>query len=589
SDKVVRDFKFSAKGEQECGVVNHGSSDFCNYEAQVSETWVPDVQFIEASCYLDPEYIQKTYDKRLFKPTEITPFDDIICEAKLRVNPHLPQFTTKPKLKGELLTLDEKGNWSVLITETKDFMNYIGTNYSVKIGPFNPLLTEQMTPTYDFDVYQWKIKGWYKEAFKEGFNIMGIEGFGWAPNQETLNKLVTNSRVYSNNIRFFVSVFEEKSNNLSRDFSTYNCVHIWGKEDADFSFGIIALSSAKFSPRGIVWMAIEIKKQAIDFISPFREYPQTFSYYADLATVAEEDFVFDTEFLKKLEYFISAPDLKKVTEMSSCSSDYYILISGGEKHYSGYVRYVQQNVVNLNVDRSHSFYATLLHEFGHSFVKLEDEYSFEEIGKISRLPNLGLIRFFVNQFGISGKNCRLEPNWGNYGNYLIPCGIYSFNKRPSLNSLMNSPNKVPFLNVVSCGYILQKMGKCSNINSCWEMCANPDWNTLKSEQQFCGEYLFNPLTQKCCSNRANNQDYLFPDKGCCGEPGNQIGFDSSTEECCIKEGIGSTGEACCGEEGKQISYSPSSQKCCPDGSVIDLKGDCTDKNQNILLVPIIDV
>ncbi len=46
---------------------------------------------------------------------------------------------------------------------------------------------------------------------------------------------------------------------------------------------------------------------------------------------------------------------------------------------------------------------------------------------------------------------------------------------------------VPNLNVISCGYSLKALGKCSSLIDCWEQCMNPNWNTIKPECNFCLE------------------------------------------------------------------------------------------------------
>jgi hypothetical protein len=56
--------------------------------------------------YLDPKYIVDTERYRGFTPDKITPFDDIICKAPI-------EFVGA---SGRLLTVDDSGEWDMLIT-----------------------------------------------------------------------------------------------------------------------------------------------------------------------------------------------------------------------------------------------------------------------------------------------------------------------------------------------------------------------------------------------------------------------------------------------------------------------------------------
>lgn len=378
---------------------------------------------IKVNLALNPEYIKKTKKERKFTPTndKITGFDDIVCEARVSTSEDL-------SLQARLITRDKKTNQDVIISS--GFLVYSRDEGDVRI-------------------YNWKIKGW---------------PYGWA-GDEIMEKIIENE-----NVRCEVDLGGEKIK--SEEIETSNCVRLWGDEkQAVLPFSIVNMrgKSTKLSPYEIVRFGEITYKNGFHAIDPFKSYKEKFAYYADLVEHDDEVYsVYSGFYDPENKKFFGDWQFRQVPKDSACENA-RLYVFHNSRTYSAYSKkYAKIIFVNYLSALSAGYDKIgniILHETGHAFCGLDDEYM---LFGSKKFPKDNLLR----------KNCAQIPYWKNYGERnLVGCFVYKNFYKPSQYSIMHtfpSPYDNKF-NVVSCGYCLKEIKEdLSPIILNFQKCMNYD-------------------------------------------------------------------------------------------------------------------
>ena len=454
---------------EECDDGNTDNGDGCNDKC-LSE-------YIGLGIAMDYNYIIETQKKRAFRPNykKITPFDDINCILKVRESKN-PRDKT---YEGRFYLVDSKGN-----------QEYIqGTN---------------LLSRYTFaknggglDYYVWRIKGWPT---------------GWGPGAVNMTKLVNEGSV-------ICSANVGGKTNFSRPLRPETCVHITGPDDANFKI----VNSFGDSVRGSSYWVFEKGMRntlGLMRVDPFRQYPQKFAHYVDLKS--HDDSGWKTYRGGNRTYFNHSSKLpkgesawKQVVNKSTCDFKGKQYNFYSDRTYSGYtIR--GQPVVFMDSSKNNQ---TTLHETGHNFCYINDEYPFSSkkvfykgnkncVQNISFIAPLG----FVAPLGITGSVAPLFELYGGAGfnNSGKGCSFGLGFNVPSEQSIMNHYWKAPKFNVISCGYCLGKIiNKTldSDLGNNFGACMNNKWNTIKPGDQSC-------FSHKDCATDGNSGCSYCNDNKC---------------------------------------------------------------------------
>ncbi|MBU4086947.1 MAG: hypothetical protein KKB21_05220, partial [Nanoarchaeota archaeon] len=416
----------------------------------------------EVSLKLDPEYISKTKEERYFtpKPTEITPFDDVVCELETDDDSDFGDLVGRLLIKG----LDV---WKTVKTEVE---------VSSDVLKFSRIEERGGKSYY---IYSWKISGWPNGWTTRDLHIAWI---GEYP--------VTCS----------INVGEEVKE--SNSVKTSSCVHLWGPDGsvyddsgdpggmpgemtylpADFRIvymyngyswlddnsgwhGVPSVDATGDNPewrtssqfKKFVALGIGNHLDGFNNVDPFKTYEEKFAHYVDLKNVYIGVTMGGNSGSWSLFPSSCLSPSKEVIY-----SDQFNFDAGGMTQRNSPIIYMSLKSIEKTspVFAIMSPFVILLHEMGHSFSSLEDEYIYPE---------------GTGPEGHGTRNCRLE------GEYLFPEGkkqggidylFYPFGDssegcmssspyRPSQNSLMRGTASAALsiykFNVVSCGYLVQKI------------------------------------------------------------------------------------------------------------------------------------
>jgi len=434
----------------------------------------------KVELYLASDYIKETQQTRLFTPSldKATAFDDISC--KLIVD------------KDEALAIKD-------LAITVKFID--GAGNVVQSG---------------------NVLGKFIVGDK-GYFTAGIGGWangrapGIAKDNEALEKLIKNPKLTCEiTVEGYAPV---KSDALLLS----NCVHLWGSDGATGAnsgdpggllgevipaakFGIVIMGgeSMKFVSNKVILLGELNRKEGFEKTSPFREYNKELSYYADLA---EHD---DTSWPLKggvsLDPQKNAFDFEAydyVQTKSSCkgvtgSSDYYIFYNN--RTYAGYTQFNQPAIFINPTDTREVFLArTAVHEFGHAFGGLDDEYNYSRQIK----DEWSWSEFKFKRIGPGEKNCVKKPvneiynngyyynskAYGDtiYNNNGAGCYIYNGFFTPSERSIMGggmSYVSAAQFNVISCYFLVRKLdNSLFPYQEGLDACMDAGWNTIKPDAE----------------------------------------------------------------------------------------------------------
>ncbi len=386
---------------------------------------------------LDEDYKQKTEKERMFIPKEISPFDDIVCETKILNKKDAPPWR---RTKGYISTNDgTKRNPDGTFNDT-----FVTDGWFECINC--PLSDDELTQDQTY-TYQMKIKGWPA---------------GWPTSNDIMEELIKNKR-------FKCGVYEIIDDNGELRESCVQplnlCVRLWGKDNA-IKIANLRGKSADMSAKEIVSKGIEVMDNGFNSIDPFKTYKERFAHNADLTSY--NDFAWESSdesgYVKFNDKYYTRIPLTSQCEGARIYNFFNGLTYAGYTKTNSKVNFINHRML-FRMETGSSIGA--VHETGHAFCGLLDEYLYADAKKASA--------GFLGLFPFQGwKNCVKNPDvFGIYGDktYGDGCDRFLNFSRPSLNSIMrfnNEPLGSNF-NVISCGYCAKKI-KGGSINSNWNNC-----------------------------------------------------------------------------------------------------------------------
>jgi len=207
-------------------------------------------------------------------------------------------------------------------------------------------------------------------------------------------------------------------------------VHISGKDLAVINvlyYRDASLSNSEMSAQQLVFKSERIASLGFNEISPFREYKEKFSHYAELEQGACKKDEKILGFLKNI--FKQLPPDRAGEALPGSKTAY----------------------INFNTAKD---FTTAIHETGHSFCRLDDEYIVDS----SSIPS-------------ENTNCRKSNFWpAEFGNQIKGCTNNDF-FRSTENSIMNKDYLSQEFNIVSCGYCLREINfRQKPIEDYWKSC-----------------------------------------------------------------------------------------------------------------------
>jgi hypothetical protein len=356
-----------------------------------------DYSTTSVALYLDPEYIEKTVKERLFRPKEpFTPFDDIICEARVSGN-----IDVKADLKGEL------------VSPTKKLIS----------GDLKYVKTEENGEK----VYQWKIQGWPN---------------GWTPDGELMKTIIKEQKV---GCKVTVNNKTEESG-----FSEVGlCVRLWGKDEASFAFVNTMTESAKKSPQWLVKIGMEVKDSGFHKIDPFDTYKIKFNHSVDLAEQNDKDWAlakttnnYASEVLENLGLKLAESSYCKQAGLYFIYTDKGVGFDGGYHAPGANTVIIKSSIQDKHPELADRLPVLVVHETGHYF-GLDDEYVYTLIAPKMKRTNC---------------STSLPPDFLPFGRIYFGCSTPTgFGIRSSKNSIMRSTKTENRFNVWSCAYLLEKI------------------------------------------------------------------------------------------------------------------------------------
>ncbi len=409
----------------------------------------PSVESAVYKVYLtfNETYVEKTKEDRLFRPKEITPFENIVCELKTNA-PGVSVIGERGEIAGKLIAVEN------------------GKEIIVKQGIVKKTHLTVNEGGEKFYIYRWYINGWPD---------------GITQDQELMEKVIENQ-----NLKCVVGGCGPGGceGDLVHDLvvegekiKTSNCVHLWGPDDSDLNYGLpfkvfyIRGKSLDTSPFWFVTNRIRDYEEGFHKIDPFAQFPEKFSHYLDLK---EYNDMYWKEGPEKMPEDLSCKGIPRLSVHYSTSSPVSL----------GFVFFTSKKKIYLNpllcskVGRKPSY--VLMHEVGHAFCHLVDEYEYHFGGQVE-IPESVIFPLL--------PNCAQFPYWDEYGDdfwkgcliHGTPVTAKNF-YRPSKLSIMNElktttpiPKDSKKFNVVSCGYCLKEIKEdLSPTISNWKECCNMD-------------------------------------------------------------------------------------------------------------------
>jgi hypothetical protein len=403
--------------------------------------------YFTVSATYDDSYVQDTILRRKFDPRQersITPIDDI----KIKISKPCGAFNDPVPTKIYIVS----GTESILVADTKLSKASDGTlSYTLRGFPMGWIpasvgglerLTNQMAQGNAV-----KIKVVTQQSILKGPEL-------------TSSELVERSAEYT--------VIQPKSGLCARVFGKgeQRIIHMIGAESAtdkvDFTY--------------LVENSLNFAAHMSAVFDPFRKYWDKFSYSVDLKKHDESQLKTDgQDSVKK-----SLPIIRKV---SSCGRGARMYFHFSNSVYGGGLSWILAKVALIELPVSSDGFegkpSVLLHEMGHGYAGLSDEYLyFKYVNNEPVEDKYGVLKLI-------GRNCELPKttppmlssifsyNGVSYASPHIGCSTPD-RYRPSETSIMNDTKiESEKFNVVSCGYIIAAI-KGGNPKSYWSECVNLD-------------------------------------------------------------------------------------------------------------------
>jgi hypothetical protein len=387
----------------------------------------------DINVFLNPDYVNTTQIKRKFTPSlPLTPYDNAIVELKVK------ECNSKSMITGGILNPNPD-----ITSETH---SAVGTfNYDRSVGGYN--------------YYRWNLNGWDYSTGDRGNAIGWMQEYQMQELADPINELV---------------VYVEKEGHTigTKIFPISKCVRLLGDRN---DHSIVTMSSEyvfdnKFS------LAKKIIDEGFFQIDPFRKFKNKFSFYVDIIEI--DDLNWETS--EDGKHFLTS-SYSKVRNMTNCNVPNPTFIFNNAQTWAAYTR-KSENVIFANppgiANIRLKYGETIIHEMGHSFCKLDDEYIINDDSPF-------LLRTALHYFWLRDKNCisntpGCNSFWKQYGDCETGCNIGLTLRRPSSSSLMRcDTNK---FNVVSCGYCLKKLVPSPYIDMepYYEYCNSSNMDLIRS-------------------------------------------------------------------------------------------------------------
>ena len=277
---------------------------------------------------------------------------------------------------------------------------------------------------------------------------------------ELLTESITQNR------KIFIRL-EKRQKRINKEITMTTCVPLYGAgpHSLVMMYGSKSNVSALQSneKRSIVSIINKTLEEGFKRIDPFKSNLEYFSFYADLKKIDDYKINLAKEGASSLtgEEF----DLPRI---SSCTSkEKYFLHTGKNVAGGGaYTLPLSQWVILTNVQTP----AVYLHEYGHAFCGLTDEYiRYFSVDSKKASPTANCVR---------NANTSFSANGIQYGAVAEAGCTFPDLYRPSSTSLMREP-PIEKLNVISCGYCLAQI-KGGEAQDHWQTCVNLDTIKLPS-------------------------------------------------------------------------------------------------------------
>lgn len=401
---------------------------------------------------LDPEHIEQMYALNNFKPNEITPYDDINCNVWVKKECDLTVQNIKTKL---------------VVGESE---SEIISNSSI---PFSK--NENNT-----DIYRWKVEGynWSEDKYQSPY-------VGWINNKRIMKSVIDqgNATCIAN-----ITFDNGDSPAVNDTFDISTCLQMKGDGVNDFVFALGF--STGYSLNYFLNLSHIVHVRGFEGYDPFSSRMDRFSFYADLKEY--NDFDFNMGANNQFDY--DTPQL--IYSKSSCkpAKNYIFYNARTSKAYANQkISFMDPSRILNNLPKllsSEDYFAQIaMHEFGHSFCGLADEY-YTYDNDIPGYVKVGA--FIVSLTLLDFPNCNGNPDWSSStGDYFNSCFVSRDYVRSSYNSLMRYGYRgsIPEgrFNVVSCGYCLKEIegidsaivnpGSLGLMESYWQQCST--MNTVK--------------------------------------------------------------------------------------------------------------
>jgi len=438
---------------------------------------------------VDPEFERDTLrgERKITGDIPLTPVYDLVVRVTPTINEYcLPQWDGNDQKVSGVLPPSELPFDAFLMVGVKEEAILLGKLLRVDKNP----VTQEWR-------YEWKLKGWQN-------------GIVDAAKMEKLILSITNNEPVYLGVLTYQEVNGEREFKWEKSSVSFSvCAPMWGSGQHKVVFG--RMDNTDYSLPKFIQDAESVRTSGFEKTDPFNQYRRYFSHLLDLHL--SDPMPFNNSLIKLANPVSGGPryNLRRHNDTfanlsaigSSCGNSSVTVALGktlnpGQAAMKGKALFVNKEVERiLKAEKYHgSLPIVVLHEFGHAFAGLNDEYEYGGPDKEIPMPF---------------RNCSTVPqsawtyNNVRYGDTVHKGCSYSSvyrigtgaNKtavpiyRPSDKSMMKAAQSGEFrFNVVSCGYIIEaiKGGKAQDY---WQECMGYD--TVKPTGVGALRYIFSPL------------------------------------------------------------------------------------------------
>lgn len=398
---------------------------------------------------VDPVFDEKMKRERFTPDLFVTPIYDLVFTVVPTINEYcLPQY-------------DENGTLIKKVDPPKKLPFAVSLELAGKdLISASSLSWNGKRDNAGLPVYEWKIAGWPNGIVSESKMERLIRAIH--DSDPSLKLVVEIKR--SNGVR----------DRIESGAGFLLCAPVWGSGAHQVVYDRVAHRLSDF-----IYQSDSIVSQGFLKVDPFKAYQKEFSHAVNLRNYQGKSW-FQIHLAAREGQLTIAQDCgnNKASHISISPlvplDDFASALTSGR--FIQIASDVEKRAVDYNELGPTRFFVytpfplIALHEFGHAFAGLRDEY----------------IRFGRGVTGASHKNCSTNPttefvyNGKRYGDSNFEGCVYPEESyRPSQKSLMRGAQSGETrFNVVSCGYIIAAI-KGGTGPEYWPECMNPGWNTIK--------------------------------------------------------------------------------------------------------------